>query len=269
VQEQRETSVIRETLRLLPECLTEGDASPVIVVVDFLPFSPMKRVGQLLTKHAADRTIYQIDPVADLATSDCYLTLDQLAAQYSTSLLADTDRRSMKVVGYCSATPLALRVTEIVAATRDASLALLSPTLPTIDMVATEYSRFRTDLGAATDVAFKFDYTDSRAALSAMVRALSEDLRAMAAANGLDVSSSILDELLGRYRSWLGFLLASADFAPETVAGKFPVKLLIGPEDEPAGGLDHVRTAETRLGSTAGVLDDGELLTREILTSDR
>lgn len=246
------------------ECLAKGDAGPVVIVVDFL--SPVKRLGRLLAEYSGGPAVYQIDPVHDLAACACYLTLEELAGRYSEALLAIPDDRPVVVVGYCSAAALALRIAGALAVAHDASLVLVSPSFPDIDMVMAEFSRFRASLGAAGDSITEIGTADPMAMLDDMVEILGRDIRSMAITKGVELPDDILTELVGRYYAWLGFLLASQGAVAGPAPHGFPVRSILAAGEDPAAELGSVCTATTRLPVLADDLTSSEALATEILT---
>src|SRR5262249_33638712 len=150
---------------------------------------------------------------------------------------ANSDDRPVVIVGYCSAAALALRIAETLAITRDTSLVLVSPTLPDFDMVVTEFGRFRASLGAADDRIDKIDTADPRTILYDMVEILDQDVKSMAVAKGIDLSSDILPALLRRYQAWLGFLLASRGPVVKPTPYNFPIRFILAADEDAAADL--------------------------------
>jgi surfactin synthase thioesterase subunit len=219
--------------RIIPrlERLTEGDEEPVILIVDFVPLSSAQRLGPLLCAHSTGREIYQIDPVTDLTASSSYVPLPDLAAVYSQAVLAQgiTDHPTV-VIGYCSAAALALLITDDLARYCRVSPVLVCPTRPDPGLIAAEFARFQADLGVAAGPCPSLgDAPD--AVLEQMEAQLQRDLIAMAIANGFDTSNSALTYLLARYRSWLGFLLASSVATISPSPAQSPIQVILGSDD--------------------------------------
>ena len=255
---------------LRPKRLTEAGGETVIVVVDFLPFSPTKRLSELLAEHCAGQTVYQIDPVTDLATHRAYATLDELTTAYSSVLLSEeTFDRPVIIVSYCGAAPLASRIVAALGNVRDISLSLVRPTIPRTDMVAAEFTRFRTHLGAASAHAPEFGSPDHEALLQEMVAILDGDLKAMAAANDIDPSSGVLSELLGRYYGWLGFLLVSKGFTVASVCSVCPSRIILAAEEEFPTELIPAGVAVSRLDVPVDQFANSKLVATEILGAPR
>lgn len=211
--------------------LTDVGEGSAVVVVDFVPFSSAERLGQLLCRHSAGHQIYQIDPVTDLTASSSYIPLPDLAKKYAGALEAAhvTDYPAL-VVGYCSAASLALHIVSNLAQACDVAPILVTPTRPGSDIIAAYFQRFRADLGATEDARLTFD-GQMHAVLDQMTDTLRRDLQSMAVANGFDVHSAALAEMLSRYRSWLAFLLASIDPASGPLPGQLAIPVIMGSDD--------------------------------------
>lgn len=203
------TSAARITPRL--ELLTDAGGESAIVVVDFVPFSSARRLGPLLCTHRTHQKIYQVDPVADLAAADSYVPLCDLSSAYSSALIAaGIADQPLVIIGYCSAAALALQICTDLAPRDEVFPLLVQPTRPDIGMVAIEFSRIRASLGVSTEECppLKGTQIDILHELEALLR---HDMTVMAEAKGLVPTSTVFTDFLTRYRSWLGFLLASCE----------------------------------------------------------
>ncbi|HEV2450801.1 MAG TPA: hypothetical protein VGS62_02610 [Streptosporangiaceae bacterium] len=223
------TSDVRPVL--VPEPLTSGDAEPVIVT-DFLRFSGAPRLSHVLAGQAHGHPVFAVDPVADLARWETFVPLDELAAGYADAFSAAAPAaEGAVVIGYCAAGALALRIAARLTRSGRVLTILARPTWPDTAMIRASMASFRADLGTADgspddlandltndlDDDLANDLTNDLDGDPAMIlrrleRVLQADMRAMARTRGLDKSASAveaLDDLLGRYRVWLGFLLAS------------------------------------------------------------
>lgn len=193
------------------ELLTEGAGGPAIVVVDFIPFSSATRLGPLLCTRHTDQQIYQIDPVADLTPVDSYIPLRDLSSAYSRALAAmGAADQPLVIVGYCSAAALSLQICVDLAPRGEVFPLLVQPTRPDTEMVAAEFSRIRASLGVPAGECPPLDGTQ-KSILETLQTQLRHDLTAMAQTKGLDPASTVFTDFLARYRSWLGFLLASGE----------------------------------------------------------
>jgi hypothetical protein len=219
------------------EGLASGGEGPTILVVDFVPFSAAQRFGALLSAQDTGRTIYQIDPVTDLMASSSYVPLPDLAAVYAQAFSDEAfshrppmDRRTV-VVGHCSAAALALLIADELARRCQVSPLLVRPIMPGPEMIRTEFARCEARLGSVAGPPPSLDGAPA-AVLERMAARLHDDLMAMATAEGLDTSSSTLSELLARYRSWLGFLVASNRSTVSAAPAHRPVRVVRSGDDQ-------------------------------------
>lgn len=203
------TSAARITPSL--ELLTDAGGGPVIVVVDFVPFSAARRLGPLLRTHRTHQQVYQVDPVADLAAADSYVPLRDLSSAYSRALTArGIADQPLVIIGYCSAAALALQICTDLAPRDEVLPLLVQPTRPDAEMVAAEFSRIRASLGVSTEECPPLKGTQENI-LRELEALLRLDMTVMAQAKGLAPTSTVFTDFLTRYRSWLGFLLASSE----------------------------------------------------------
>ena len=192
------------------ERLASGGQVPLLVA-DFMRFSAAPRFSELLSAEANGHSVYQADPVSDLAGQRVYVPISDLAREYGRKFLAvDGCDGDVAVIGDCSAAALALRLGEELASYRAVTVFLVRPAWPDTDMVRTEFLEFRASLGSPDGTCPDLD-ADPYRALTDMEALLAGALSALAAAHGLSDASGALGDFLGRYWSWLGFLLASRD----------------------------------------------------------
>lgn len=200
-----------------PERLTKG-TGPTFVVIDFFPLSATPRLSDILAAYGGEADIVQIDPAADLVPTGEHLSLEELAGSYRRALTeAGLLRRDLTVVGYCSAAPLALAVAARLAGHQHPATILVFPSWPDRQLVGAEFGRIRSRLGAAGGEAVMTSATPS-ALLAELTTLLDQDVRAMADRNHLGTSSTVIDEMIARYRAWFSFLLAAADAIPSASA---------------------------------------------------
>lgn len=219
--------------RIIPrlELLTDAGRGPVIVVVDFVPFSSARRLGPLLCTRRAHRQIYQVDPVADLAAADSYVPLRDLSAAYSRALTAaGVADQPLVIIGYCSAAALALQICTDLAPRDEVFPLLVQPTRPDAEMVAAEFSRIRASLGVSAQECPPLEGTQ-KTILRELETLLRHDMTVMAEVKGLAPTSTVFTDFLTRYRSWLGFLLASCE-PIRPFPGQPSVGVIIGDGDD-------------------------------------
>jgi len=217
------TSLARD--ELLVQLLAPGGAEPV-VVADFQPFSADPPLSQLLSGRTEGRPLYRIDPVNVLSQDQGYFTLPDLAAACADAFLRTASAAGrVFVIGDCSAAGLALRIAELLAASRAVTALLVRPTWPDEQHIKAQFAAFQANLGAGSHECPDLD-EDPRLSLARMEEILRGELARMAASIGL-ASTDAFGDLLTYYRGWLAFLLACCNDRPVApAAGKATVKVV-------------------------------------------
>ena len=211
---------------LIIEQLAAGDADPVLVA-DFPTGSAAPRISDLLSVQARGRSVYRIDPLAALSGDQPYIPISQLAAGYADAFASSepADGR-VYVIGHCSCAGLSLRLTGLLAASRQVSTVLLLPTWPDTGDVAEKFAEFQTNLGAALQPCPDLD-PDPDGSISRMEHILRDQMAAAADRRGLPASTDAFLGLLVWYRAWLAFLLACRNDPPIALpAGSATVTVL-------------------------------------------
>ena len=202
---------------LMIEQLATGDADPVLVA-DFPTGSAAPRISDLLSVQARGRSVYRIDPLAALSGDRPYIPLSQLATGYADAFASsDPADGHVYVVGHCSCAGLSLRITGLLAASRQVSAVLLLPTWPGTDDVAEKFAEFQANLGAALQPCPDLD-PGPDGSISRMEHILRDQMAAAADSRGLPASTDAFLGLLVWYRAWLAFLLACRDDPPIALA---------------------------------------------------
>ncbi|HLK02439.1 MAG TPA: hypothetical protein VKU39_21365 [Streptosporangiaceae bacterium] len=242
--------------------LAAGDAEPILVA-DFQAFSSAPRLSQLVCNSAPGRPVYQVDPLAALSQDRPYISLADLAAE-----AADSFARSQPadgpayVIGYCSASALALHIATLLARSREATAVLLRPSWPSTQSVEETFSTLAANMGAPQLPCPELDGDPDRSVRS-MEEQLAEQLAVLTSSQGLDASADTFGELLLTYRSWLAFLLAcSNDSRADTADGPSTVTVLAeAPDSVTVPGLPAGRFKVYPL----PVLDDENPVTPEVV----
>jgi hypothetical protein len=233
--------------------LSGGGAEPVIVI-DFLRGSSAPRLSTVLAEQAHGRPVFAADPIADLARCEAFVPLTALAAGYADAFRADAPAADQAVViGYCAAAALALRLAARLAGLDAVGqlsgqkstvgqlsgqkstvgrvrVILTQPTWPDTAMIRTDIAGFRADIGVTDGPPGDLN-GDPGVILHRLERVLRAEMRTMAKVNGLDGSAAVvkaLADLLGRYRAWLGFLLATRGALERPWHPGVPVDVLTG-----------------------------------------
>jgi hypothetical protein len=193
---------------LIVRQLSTGDAGPVLVA-DFHQYSTAPRLSQMLSDLAGGRPVYQIDPVSFFSRDRLYVSLPELAEVCATAFLSSGAHSGhATIVGYCSASALALRVGRLLEKTRDVATILVRPSWPGEEHVRSRFAESLKDLGAAAPRPFPGLDGDAGAAVARMERVLRSELTVLARRNGLKEATGEFSELLAWHRGWLAFLLA-------------------------------------------------------------
>jgi hypothetical protein len=187
--------------------IVAGAAKPILVA-DFQAFSSAPRLSHLVSDRAADRPVYQVDPLEALSQDRPYISLADLAAEavgsFARSQPADGPAF---VIGYCSAAALSVHIAALLARTREATAILLRPSWPGDDSIERTFASLAANLGARELPCPELDGDPDRC-VRRMEELLRAELEALVTSQGLDGSADTFGELLLTYRSWLAFLLA-------------------------------------------------------------
>jgi hypothetical protein len=218
-------------VRKIVQILAKGDASAV-AVVDFAEFTSRGTLAELICRDLPGHTVLRIDAVTaydadDLAVDQ--LSLDELARACARELRQDAPSL---VVGYCSASSLAVRIAAELAGPGAApAVVLVEPTWLTPVHIRGELKSVRASLHASDEYTGPID----AASLSALLRA---DATRELTRQGLpDEEVEMCAELLvARYDTWFGFLLMTLRDTEIPVGRQYdgPVTLLRGQADDPA-----------------------------------
>lgn len=215
------TSAIRSSLA--PVLLGPGAGEPV-VVADFVRFSTAPRFSELVRAAAGDRPVWAIDPVTDLAQFHDYVPLEDLADGYAAALASEDLADGVTIMGFCAAAALALTLGERLAGAGPAQIVLATPMWADDAMIEADFAEFRADLHGSRwapgpgQPVLPHSGGTGPATLGDLIRVLRADLAEVAQAAGLAETGSGITDLLGRYRAWLGFLLASQAAAGQRTA---------------------------------------------------
>jgi len=244
--------------------LAAGTGAPILLV-DFVRFSATGTLSKLLAGNAGGRTVVRIDAVSDLSQTPRFHRLDELAAAYAAALLR-RDEAPAAIVGFCSASSLALWVADRMAlAGQSAPVVLVEPTWPTRRTIEVDLKNMRASVRgghAPTQTLPSAEAAECFAFMSDLLRA---DLAAMAAEQEISAeeAEAFTAEMLSRYRAWLAFVLATADdpAAPE------PDYVIVSTEAEPAPaqGWAGKRPLTIRVPAPSGELFADDKVCRELL----
>lgn len=206
--------------------LTEGDTGPVLVA-DFQAFSNAPRLSHMLSVKTEGRPVYQVDPLDFLSQGPSYASLTDMAdAVVGPFLRSEPADGRVVVVGYCSASGLALRIAALLARSREVSALLLRPSWPSDQTIQAQFAKLIANLSTADRPCPDLD-GDPTDRVATMEQVLRTELEAMAASRGLSGSIEVFLELLLTYRSWLAFLLACRNDSSLAQAGEAaPVMVL-------------------------------------------
>lgn len=193
---------------------------------------------------AAEVTICQLDPARDFARSldddPRAPSLDEAAAHYTELIREACPHQDVTIAADCSASALALRIAAGLEAPRTSAgrdggppertaVVLLRPVWPDTALVREILDDLRAEvrsgLRGATATATPELAGGPDAALDAALGVLRADLDALAAQHGIDPRGRTIADLYGRYRGWLGYLLA----AREALRTPWPPNASTGP----------------------------------------
>lgn len=206
--------------------LSRGDADPILVA-DFQAMSMSPRLSEMLSERIQGRAVFQIDPIAVLSVDRLYVSMPELAAACVGEFLGSGAYHGhVRVIGHCSASPLALRVAGLLAATRSVTAILVNPTWPDDDHVTAKFTEFLGKFGPA--IRTPPDLTaDPDLVMSKIEQMLLDEVAALAASQGLSGSAGAFSDLILWYRAWLAFVLAGRnDTHVGLAAGRAAVTVL-------------------------------------------
>ncbi|MER6738267.1 hypothetical protein [Streptomyces puniciscabiei] len=189
-----------------------------VFVFEFGEVGTTRRLSESLAKGGDDSAIYAIDPVADIARLPGYVVLPELAERYAGMVAGLHQDGPLVVVGYCSASVLALRVAELLRADQTVRTVLVQPTKPDLPLIRGEYARIRQSLAVAeADAAVSLDEADAPPDLyHRLDQALARDEAAWAVGRGVSGTSPALAFMASRHRAWLSVLLSSHEAVAST-----------------------------------------------------
>lgn len=186
-----------------------------IVVVDFAQFTAADTLCELLSSGTGGRDVHRVDVVSDFADRGAVPPMADLAAEYTERLWA-AERRPAVVVGYCSGATLARHLTVALAERgHPVPEVQVLPARPTWATTMVEFARLRDGAGGGHTAPPWAP--DARPTLDQFLAVLRGDLAAATKAHRLSRTEArrFVDLTMARYRSWLGFLIA-------TVAAPWP-----------------------------------------------
>lgn len=196
------------------ETLAVGAGRP-IVVFDFVPLSTGPTAGDTITRAQPSRLILRADVVADITGDAETRPLADLSTRYADAVAA-VSAKSVDIVGYCSAAPLALAVSaELENRGTKVVTVLAAPAFPDRDLVHTELAEIRRTIGGAKDPTVSLPAEFAMAARR-IRETIVTDLAVAADHRGMSpAQAEMLRDLLGgRYIAWLCYLLSAADATP-------------------------------------------------------
>jgi hypothetical protein len=203
-QEQQPSRFQLRRNRVL-ERIVDGDLEPMILV-DFAQFTATDTLAKLLGTPEAGRAVYRADAVQDFEAAGCGMSLAQLAEGYAREL-AKLPSKPVAVVGYCSASTLAMELANWL---KDTAVVLVEPSWLTPDLIGAEAQGLRAVLGAPDGPGTGFA---APVTLSTVVETLHADLVRKFTTEGLsgDELDMCVSLMVERYRAWFGFLFATAE----------------------------------------------------------
>ncbi|MFU8854111.1 hypothetical protein ACNAW0_24470 [Micromonospora sp. SL1-18] len=225
-----------------------------LLSVEFPGDSSGPGLAAALAGQGEDYEIWRLDPVTTLdlqAELHDYAALARLCVAEFQRLRPGADP-AVSVVGYCSAARFAHHVTGSLATARltPRSLVLVAPRHPTEQTVRDEFDLLCRKLtgDSRTDPAFPL-LDDATAAIGRLTTRLADQARDFAnvAGYGPAEAAEAVDEIVGRYRAWLWFLLQAA--RPATPQIPCRTTEIVGDGGQPEAD----EAATVRSGSPAGV----------------
>jgi hypothetical protein len=223
--------------------IAEGAHDPILLV-DFVRFSAAGTLSQTLAAGGSGRTVHRIDAVSDLILNPDFRPLREIATAYGDALAASGETPAL-VVGYCSASRLALHIGQYLAECHKAvSVVLVEPSWPSQASIAADLRNMRSSV-RGEDVALPvLPATSPAGQLEFMSNLLHGDLRLLAAAQEIpdEEADAFTEEMLGRYRAWMAFVLATAAASPSPAPDHVIVSTagLTEPVESWTSGSPHV-----------------------------
>lgn len=219
--------------------IAEGAHDPILLV-DFVRFSAAGTLSQRLAAGGSGRTVRRIDAVSDLTLNPDFRPLREIATAYGNALTAAGETPAL-VVGYCSASRLALQIGQYLA---DCPVVLVEPSWPSQASIATDLRSMRSSVRGEDVALSALPATSPAGQLEFMSDLLRGDLRLLAAAQELadEEADAFADEMLGRYRAWMTFVLATAAAPPSPAPDHVIVSTagLTEPVESWTSGSPHV-----------------------------
>jgi hypothetical protein len=210
-----------------------------LLVADFQEYSTAPRLSQMLSDLAGDRPVYQIDPVGFLSSQDrLYMSLPELAEVCATAIRSSGAAGHPAImIGYCSASPLALHINRLLADTCDiTSTIVVRPTWATDEHVWTRFDEFLSDLRAAPRPCPSLD-GDAHEVVARIEDIFRGELNVLARRSALKEATGAFTELLAWHRAWVAFLLAGRNDQQMTWAGGVTI-IADGPAAGTLPGVD-------------------------------
>lgn len=191
-----------------------------VLLIDFVRFGDGQTLSDCLAGADLEVTVDRADPVSDLAESTRYRSLEDLAAGY-VAATATAGLRPEVVVGFCSASRLALEIAaklETVAA--PVATLLVEPTWPDPVTIEVDLDAMHVRVGGTGRVQVPPE-PDLAARLELMAQTLEQQMRLFVSDLPGDEADEVVSGLLGRYRAWLSFAMATVDAGPPTAPGTY------------------------------------------------
>ncbi|MET9302197.1 thioesterase domain-containing protein [Micromonospora aurantiaca] len=187
-----------------------------LLTVEFSGDSAGPGLAAALAAADPDRSVWRFDPVTTLERAGTPLDHPALARACAEELLRRRPGGApVTVLGYCSAAPLARHVARALAdaGATPRRVLLVAAARPTVATARAEYAALLGKLGRAAPVADDPPGDGDPTALAARWGAeLTGQARTFVAEQGFppEESAAAADEIAGRYRAWLWFLLDAA-----------------------------------------------------------
>lgn len=198
------------------ERLSDG-SRPGFLMVSLPGVEAGHRLEELLSGRARGRAVYRIDPLHTLEQAGRYLPFPVLTRAFAVTM-SGIPRPPAAVVGHCSAAPAALDLAASWSAIGGPPLGtvLLDPVFPGEAAVLQEFAGLRRKLAPGSAAAAgQLGSADSRSPeelVTRMAESLTQAAQDFCQAQELDgaEAESVTNDVVGRYRAWLAFLLGSA-----------------------------------------------------------
>ncbi|MFE6311712.1 hypothetical protein [Streptomyces rochei] len=189
------------------DAVQEG-AGGTVLVIDFSTMSAERDAADVVKEAFPGRPVWRIDPVVALTAEASPLDLDQMASRVERGL-AEAGLEPELVVGYCSGTPLAMRVADRLDQGQGVPLVLLAPGFPAWEHVESDLANILRTMGvpSATPPRLPREAVSARAWVTTTVDdAIGIAIGALGLAE--DEAAVLTGELAPRYKSWLGYLIS-------------------------------------------------------------